>query len=740
MPSSANSDPLLFVPGTHSKISHYAMTYARKHPGDFLSYLRRVWPENAERLAENPGCLRFLNNVKVLLENGERCLIYKTWVPLPELRRLRGRYLLPGEKASFPHLDPPLPEDGTLGEWDFLPQLGCQTTPNLYFWVSTLSDIKFNSKSKIISPQRVKDLYLLLYEIYLETKDGNEGEKKVANYIRGTFTRGSLLLQPQGWNNPDHSVRYGPEGMYSRKCSMPLPAEWNATPSESDLIARFYKEVLLLEDVARYTVILEELKLYRTKYRYTGNRFKDISNLYQGLEDLDEFKKHPYILCPPPEPEWGHDWDYHREFVWSHGVKLPDQTDLSRRYPHLRSFFVDRLEIPELTMNALQKQILEVADNAPAYETFALMSHLNTLVQNLDELMDPGEFISKSMFPILTPTGELKRACGDTAFFIVDDMRLFNLFRNRANMLAFTRSQVMRLEPMFKWLGMQKKIEWDVGQKAEALLRIAAYFRSSRTEGNSDREELLQALRQAVMMEVEDMFSETKLIGIDTRDNQNSLDDLGNMVEDTDPQLKLSTSTGWRRLVAHVPADKKQQQLAIAVALPRLLMEWLMVPPGYYHGGRGGRVDIPELGVSLVKSVLNAPPELANDILEAEGIETPLPVQQDRYAPDNEVCLDQMEAQKAKAPLQATRTSATASPGQTPPVEILSEQATVTQAPEADRNGLLYKLADKAPVTESASRRKILIPHTRKPRPTAGLMASSESPSFTVESTAREVH
>jgi hypothetical protein len=113
------------------------------------------------------------------------------------------------------------------------------------------------------------------------------------------------------------------------------------------------------------------------------------------------------------------------------------------------------------------------------------------LIQNLDKLIDPGEFIFKPIFPILTPTGELKRVCGDTHFFIVDNMRPFNLFRDRTNMLAFTRSQVMRLEPLFKWLGMQKKyltvqakyavgwhagsklrpIKWDVGQKAEALLR-----------------------------------------------------------------------------------------------------------------------------------------------------------------------------------------------------------------------------------------------------------------------------
>ncbi|KAF5685967.1 hypothetical protein FCIRC_3065 [Fusarium circinatum] len=753
MAASANSDPPLFEPGARSKISRYAMTYARRHPGDVLSYLRRVWPEQGERLVENPACLRFLGAFKVLLENGETLKIHKTWIPLPELRHLRGRYLLPGEKASFPCLDPPIPEDGTLGDWEFLPQLGCKTAPDLYFWVSTLSDIKFNSQDKIASPQRVKDLYLLLYETYLQAMDGNEGEKRIASYIRYGFTRGSLLLQSQGWGNPDLSFRYGPEGMYSKKSSMPLPAEWNATPSESNLIARFYKDVLLLEDVTKYSIILEELKLYRTKYpsrarkwvkRYSGNSGEDIPKLYQGLEDLDvrgrdrehmiqEFKKHPYITCSP-KPKWGNEWIHHEECVWSHGVNLPNQIDLSQRYPQLKSFFVDRLEIPELTMNVLQKQLLEFADDAPAYETFTLMSYLNTLVQNLDALMDPSEFISKPIFPILSPTGESKR--------------------------------VMRLDPLFKWLGMQKryltlqaryavdwpcegklrKIEWDIGQKAEALLRIAAYFRSCRTENDFVRNELLQSLRHAIMIEVEDMFSETNLIGIDTRDSQHSAGEPSNVVKDTYPQLKLTNSEP-RRVIAYAAADKKQQELAIAVALPRLLMEWLMTPLNYYDGGRGGRVNIPELGVSLVKSVLNAPPELANDILEVEGIEQPFPIPEDRRgAPENEecldqveVCLDQMEVQKAKATHQTRRTPATATPAQTTPVEPPSEQAPVTQVPGATQDGLLYEPVGKTPDAETASRRKILIPRTRKLQPSAGALASSGSPQFTADSTAHEV-
>ncbi|KAF5238367.1 hypothetical protein FANTH_10314 [Fusarium anthophilum] len=296
-------------------------------------------------------------------------------------------------------------------------------------------------------------------------------------------------------------------------------------------------------------------------------------------------------------------------------------------------------------METLQKQILDVAADAPADETFTLMSHLDILIQNLAELIDSSELISKPIFPILTPSGELKRVSYATDFFIVDDMRLCKLFRDQDNMLAFTPSQVMRLESLIKWLHMGKRyltrnvehrvewpmykypreIDWDIGQKAEALLQIAAYFRSRQTKSVSARNQLLRLLRAAKMMEVEDLFSEVKLTGINLRDRHHKSDHPGTYIKDTYPQLRLVVSNGT--LVVYVPAGKKQQQLAMAFALPRLLTEWLIAGSEAYGQGC---VDIPDLGVSLVKSVLSAPPELANDILEAEGIEQPLPHREGR--------------------------------------------------------------------------------------------------------------
>ncbi|KAF9774156.1 hypothetical protein IL306_007906 [Fusarium sp. DS 682] len=460
-------------------------------------------------------------------------------------------------------------------------------------------------------------------------------------------------------------------------------------------------------------------------------------------------------------------WGYRGNFVWSHGVNLPGEDDLSQLYPSLKSFFVERLEIPEFTMKGVQEQLLKVAANAPAVETFTLLSYLNTLVQNMDQRMDPEEFVSKPIFPILTPSSQLKRVRGDIDLCIVDGMRLFNLFRDKANMLAFTRSQVMSLKALFKWLGMEhmyltrkasynvdwpedrdpREIEWDIGQKAEALLQIAAYFRSPLTESIEARDKLLRALREAKMMEVDDMFSETKLISIDSSGHHCSGDDPVTVISDTYPQLKLSTSFGYGwdrvtgRLVAHVPADKKQQQLATAVALPRLLMKWLLTP--FNNIGWDDVVDIPDLGVSLVKSVLSTPPDLANAILEAEGIEQPLIPREYESTPITEECLDKMEVQEEKAPAPSTPTPTTPAPAiQTPVLK-----APVTEAPKTDNKEHLREAAAKslmteAPKSETAKvdvpERKILIPRGPKPRFNAeGVEVLDPSHPFKFEKTIR---
>ncbi|KAF5624341.1 hypothetical protein F52700_9508 [Fusarium sp. NRRL 52700] len=453
-----------------------------------------------------------------------------TSAPSRSLLVARGKGLLPPSR-------PPLPEDGTLGDWEFLPQLGCQTAPNLCFWVSTLSDIKFNSTDEVKSPHRVKDLYLLLYEIYQEAMDGNEGEKKVANYIRGNLTLGSLFLQPQGWNNPDYSVRSGPEGMYSKKCSMPLPAEWSTTPSESNLIARFYKEVLLLEDVTRYRDILEKLRLYQTKYPSNGrkhvNRYKrssigSVPNLYQGLEDLDvcgrdrefmiqEFKNHPYIFCPP-KPKWGHEWIYHNQ---------------------MRDLF----------------------------------SLLNCLIAKSNISIKADELLSRRVF-LGRYHGEKDRFVGTEDFFIPDDQEFATTFKDNLPLLDVTSEEIALLDPLCSWppTAQKRKIEWDVAQRAEGILRCLGtgpiHCRGFMTPSTLPRP------------------------FIPSNDASHPVD----------------------RIVVYVSSDKEERDLALFKALPQRLIEWLMADPKTQKQGPATL-----LGVSLLKNVLTAPPSVIDVLLTSDG-------------------------------------------------------------------------------------------------------------------------
>jgi hypothetical protein len=69
------------------------------------------------------------------------------------------------------------------------------------------------------------------------------------------------------------------------------------------------------------------------------------------------------------------------------------------------------------------------------------------------------------------------------------------------------------------------------------------------------------------------------------------------------------------RLVVRVSSDKEERELALFTALPRLLMEWLMADPKTQKRG-----TVTVLGVSLMKSVLTAPPNVIDSLLTREGV------------------------------------------------------------------------------------------------------------------------
>lgn len=156
---------------------------------------------------------------------------------------------------------------------------------------------------------------------------------------------------------------------------------------------------------------------------------------------------------------------------------------------------------------------------------------------------------------------------------------------------------------------------------ANMLARIALHCGSPRATTDVDRGTLLNILKKGEMLSVEGMQSEkvvltrqkgSKCLG--TGPNHKH----GLTAPSTHPKLAIAVDEAGNaldRLVVHVSSDKEERDLALFTSLPRCLMKWLMADPKTQAWGTETL-----LGVSLLKSVLTAPPNVIDAILTREGV------------------------------------------------------------------------------------------------------------------------
>ncbi|KAM0559904.1 hypothetical protein ACHAPJ_003854 [Fusarium lateritium] len=646
------SDPLLLEPYSNN-ISAKALAIAKNHPKDFLPYLRRVWERDGKKVLESPTALAQLQQTKVLCEKGELRPLGTTWVPLPRLTYQRSNILRPSETFRFIHLDPPLPINGTFGSWRFLKDLGCRFRLNLSFYIDLLIDLRSCSPSVAETPRRVWNLYqqiIVLFLIILGTDPRKELEFN--EYVTKKFEANSLILHNGTWVPPSKCVRHGPKGLFSRRRLMPMAAEWRLTPMEIRGAGGFFGHILAIPDFKyAWSHLLYDLNQHRKSKAFAS--LGDIRHLYYDLRKLamdnngvavfrPNFVKEPFIAI---KCGGSIKWLTLLDCIWSPGLKVEDKVDLSVHYPDLRSFFVDNLKLPKYTSQEVWTELLSLPDNASVERSRDLFLTLNTLAITNPTSLERPYFTKPAIYPVKTQKGRIIRVSGDSDFFIADKAHLADSFSGKANILAFTPRDVLRLEQYFTWAGMKNRylssnvqekiawpseskptqIEWDIALKAEGIVRIATYFGSPRADTPAARKTLLKSLRQGQMLEVDGMFSKSNLIT-----GQESTTWLGPStkydptiaIRSTFPQPRVSNSVGRlefgdnpNRLIVHVPADKKQQELARFLALPGLLMKCLMTNPKTKEVGK-----IHEAGVGIMKDVLNAPTSLVGGILKLEGI------------------------------------------------------------------------------------------------------------------------
>ncbi|KAF9774157.1 hypothetical protein IL306_007907 [Fusarium sp. DS 682] len=572
------TDPPLLNKDDPDRLSSSALRLSLRTPHHFLLYLRRVWNTNKQQILGSANLQRQLGDIEVLCLDECFYPLSETWFPSQKLLQTWSSYLFledPFHVLKLSHLTPNV---GDRRSWDFLKEIGCQHELGHKFFTELLLIIKRSHSMTGDWPQRVANIYVDLQRSRCphESSSASIRCSSLADdkLLRDKFHAEKLLLHNGDWVQPNSCFRYAPDYVRSRRVLMPL------------------KAFCLTKLIA--------------------------------VEHDGHIK-----------------WLHIYQCIWSPVMETMNRVDLSRRYPDLKGFFVNILGVEEATVENIHSRLTYMRSSTSDAEIRDLFGYLNGLVAKSQILLEPVEILRRRVFPAKF-NGKKYRVTGFAEDLLIPDhQQLATTFKDKVSLLDFTPEEVVLLDPMFTWLGLKdrylsqniyhrsihpanakkEKVEWDVAQRAEGILRIALYCGSPRTTTQEDRGNLLKLLKEGEMLAVEGLRSESLLLS----DSPGSYclgsafkHACGFAVPSTEPKLSIGFDDSGRavdRFVVRVSMAKEEQELACFTIFPRFLMAWLMTDP---RTGRQGEITV--LGMSLMKSVLTAPPHVIDAVLTQEGV------------------------------------------------------------------------------------------------------------------------
>ncbi|RKL44288.1 hypothetical protein BFJ72_g4021 [Fusarium proliferatum] len=641
------SDPPLIDKGDPERLSPAALRLADEQPDEFVIYLRRVWDTNRRQLLDSAKLLHQLRQVKVSCHDQRLHPLSEAWVPTENIISIWSLLLLPEERFRFLILKDQKLKHVDHSSWNFLREIGCQYEAGDQFLTDLLLTIKKTWPTNVKDPGHVLGIYAYFLRRLNRTQpypDGTYYKLLSDDKLWDNFNACELLLYKGEWIKPSSCFLRAPDYVRSKRVLTPA-AGTDATPLETLAIRHFYQLVLCIPNFPdTWAAIIDEL---RGLQRSTGQTpIQQVTELYRALNELQLsepervtirklFLQHSLIAI-----EQGSviAWQTHLTCIWSPLNKIRNLAELSRPYPYLKDFFVGLLKVEEAT----EKTVLSrMSYWTPEFEIRDLFSILNGLIATSKISMKPDKLLTQRIF-LGKWNGEKYRFVGSTeVFFIPDDEEFANTFMDKLPLLDITAEEIALLDPLFTWLGFKdrylskhvyrmccspptaqkQKIEWDIVQRAEGILRIALHCGSPRTTTDVERGTLLNIMKKGEMLAVEGMQSEkvvltrqkgSKCLG--TGPNHKH----GLTAPSTHPKLAIAVNEAGNaldRLVLHVSSDKEERDLALFTSLPRCLMKWLMADPKTQKWGMETL-----LGVSLLKSVLAAPPNVIDAILTREGV------------------------------------------------------------------------------------------------------------------------
>ncbi|KAF5708763.1 hypothetical protein FMUND_10438 [Fusarium mundagurra] len=565
------SDPPLIDKDDPERLSPAALRLANDQPREFVKYLRRVWDTNRRQVLESTKLLHQLRRVKVTCHDGQLHPLSKAWVPTGNLVSICSSFLSPQEPFRFLILNDKKLDHEARSSWDYLREIGCQYEVGDQFLTDLLLTIKKTWPANVKDPGRVFGIYAYFHRrLDQPSPDGTYYKLLSDDENWKNFNARELLLYNGRWIKPSSCFLHAPDYVRSKRVLVPVPAGTDASSSEPLWKGYFYRVVLRIPDFPKtWSAIINELRALQSSTSQIS--IQQVVELYRALDELQLseseritirklFLQHSLVAvqqCSVIK------WQTHLTCIWSPLMKLRDLTELSRPYPDLKDFFVGLLKVEEVTDKTILSRMSYWTPDSEMRDLFILLNHLigqSEISINPEELLPQRIFLGKL-------NRENYRFIGTEEFFIPDDQEFAATFKDDLPLLDVTAEEIALLDPLFTWLGFkdrylskrvlhrciwpptaqERKIEWDVAQRAEGILRDASH-----------------------------------------------------------PVDKL---------VVYVSSHKEDRDLALFTALPQRLMQWLMADPKTQTWRAAT-----SRGVSLLKNVLTAPPNVIDALLTSEGV------------------------------------------------------------------------------------------------------------------------
>ncbi|KAK0726345.1 hypothetical protein B0T21DRAFT_371413 [Apiosordaria backusii] len=625
-------------------LSKEVLHVAERHPAKLLGLLHHLWSSEGTQLAANNAICELLRELEVQCEGGIKLRLRNTILPTPRLKELSQRYLEPDHYFRFLKLETNLSD--TIGSWNFLANLGVIMDDNLGFYLAILQAL---SEEKVRESSRVLQLYAAIQAKCLISDNFSETRELILDFCH----REPFIYIPRHSGTPskwvciENCLLDAPADM-KHKC--PLDALYDQAFSKDasvslPMVKSFLRDTLEIPSCG-WKCHVNELRylqsqgcmdtaLIRSQYERLQQsitpKSAQIKQLRAIFNNLALVFHQPYNIGEPA-------WYYTTDCVWSTAAGLRGKANLRSRYPELKEFFVDLLEVDLLNINMIYDVLLSLNPknmtdyNEAKTQLLAFSNLLPTAPQKLMQTMQPGKLLEKEFLPVKLCTEETNSMalCPGTAeFTIIDRQGPMAEFQEQVKTLDFDMEEVHDLEPFFKWAGLTDRYLsnmvrevpclgngakfpvsnplFDIRRKAHELLRVAKFFRSPRYQEGGGKH-LYSQLRSARTWETDDISAQLVL----------EMNGQSYVVPLDKSDMYIAEEGGEReppRLTIYIPHDETDQDVCIQHKLPHKLVEWMMTDPA-----TGKTKPVDGRAVRVVTAVLNAKFASLPRILEREGV------------------------------------------------------------------------------------------------------------------------